>query len=75
MQTGVGLMVWSPKNCLCAGTAVERCIGTCGHLFISGGKKLEGSSCLCAKGSKIIALLLNTWCFHGKWDGKKWDGK
>ena len=54
-------------------STVERCVGIDGHPFMPGGKKHEGRCCLCAKGSRVNCmpwLLLNTWCFHGKWDGR-----
>jgi len=37
-------------------SAVKRCVGTCGHPFIPGGKKHEGSRCLCAKGSRVDCM-------------------
>jgi hypothetical protein len=38
------------------GSAVERCVRICGHPFVPGGKKHEGSCCLCAKGSRVNCM-------------------
>jgi hypothetical protein len=65
MHIGVGLMVWSP--------IMHMCVGIDGHPFIPGGKKHEGSCCLCAKGRRVNCMLCRYskyMVFYGKWDGK-----
>jgi len=58
-------MIWRPRICTCAGICGRAMRWDWWSSSIPEGKKHEGSCCLCAKGSKANALLLNTWYYHG----------
>jgi len=71
-NTGVGLMGWCP--------GIYTCVGICGRVMhrdlwsylytMKGGAWLWLFPLCWQQQSKLHALLLRAWCFHGKWDGR-----